>query len=458
MTKKILIEVIPVSDEQDSFLQIKMSDIIIKKFGLQKEQTIELYCNRNSLMVNIVSINESEPVIQCPTFILKELQLPPENFSITLFKKANDKLEMGPVIGLLTEATEKNNQVSFGSIGEFCEEISLYASEIGVLFYVFTLNTFYDQKGYIFIDGIWKKSSVPYPHVVHNRIHSRKREQHSSFIDFTNELQMNNIPYFNDHFLNKWEVHEMLYDNEHLHSYLPDTMLLTNKDVLFEMLEKYQCVFVKPVHGSQGRNIFRIQKTDEDTYFLDYTTFSGDIETVHQSFPSLFQSLFSRLKQHTFIVQQCIPLLSYKEKPLDFRVLCQKQASEKWQLTSIVARVSSKDEFVSNLARGGEIQKVHSVLLENFEMKEIPHIKRLIRDLALEVAEIIDGTADGLFAELGIDLALDETGKPTIIEVNTKPSKNQEQDKLSNKIRPSAKALLQHCVFLSNQHDQSKIG
>lgn len=450
MTEKILIEVIPVSDEQVSPFQIKMSDIIFKKLGLDKQQKVELFCSRNSIMVEIVSINESEPVIQCNNLVLRELQLPGESFSIMLFKKGKNALEIGPVVGLLMEVSEKKDRISLGSIEEFCEELSLYASEIGVLFYVFTLNTFYDQNGYIYIDGIWKKSTVPYPQVVHNRIHSRKREQSPRFIDLTNELQINNVPYFNDHFLNKWEVHEILKEYEHLYSYMPDTVLLTSRDVLFEMLENYNCVFVKPVHGSQGRNIFRIHKTDIDTYSLDYTTFSGDIETYHQSFTSLFQSLFSRLKQHTFIVQQCISLLMYKEKPLDFRVLCQKQSSEKWQLTSAVARVSSKDEFVSNLARGGEIQKVHDVLLENFDVKEVPHIKRLIKDLALEVAEIIDGSANGMYAELGIDLALDKNGKPTIIEVNTKPSKNLDQEKLSTKIRPSAKALLQHCVFLSN--------
>ncbi|MEH7222697.1 YheC/YheD family protein [Bacillus sp. JJ1566] len=450
MTEKILIELIPVSNEQVSSLQIKMSDSIFKKFGLQNEQKIELICSRNSVLVEIVSINEGEPVIQCTDFILKELQLPTGNFSITLYKRSTNRLEIGPVVGLLTEVNEKNAQISFGSIEEFCKEIALYANEIGVFFYVYSLNTFYNHNGYIYLDGKWIKSIVPYPQVVHNRIHSRKREQSRKFIDFTNELQMNNVPYFNDHFLNKWEVHEILKEQEHLHSYIPDTELLTSKDVLFEMLEKYQCVFVKPVHGSQGRNIFRIHKTDEDKYLLDYTTFSGDIETVYQGFASLFQSLFPRLKQHTFIVQQCISLLLYKEKPLDFRVLCQKQSSDKWQLTSIIARVSSKDQFVSNLARGGEIQKVYQVLLENFDVKQIPHINRLMKDLALEVCSIIDGMDDGIFAELGIDLALDVNGKPTIIEVNTKPSKNQEQDQLSTKIRPSAKAILQHCIFLSN--------
>ena len=98
------------------------------------------------------------------------------------------------------------------------------------------------------------------------------------------------------------------------------------------------------------------------------------------------------------------------------------------------------------------MQKVHKVLIENFDVKQIPHIKKLMKELALEVAAIIDGNDDGIFAELGIDLALDENGKPMIIEVNTKPSKNQEQDQFSTKIRPSAKAILQHCVYLVQHH------
>ncbi|WP_449539287.1 YheC/YheD family endospore coat-associated protein [Ferdinandcohnia sp. Marseille-Q9671] len=451
MTEKVLIEVIPVSDEQVSSFHIKMSDVIVKNLALESSKEITLICSRNSVNVEIVSINESEPVLLISDTLLNELHLPSQSFSINLFKQAKNTLELGPVVGLLTEITEKDNQVSFGSIQDFCNELSLFANQIGVLFYVFSLPIFQKQNGYVNLDGTWVKSIVPYPHVVHNRIHSRKREQSPVFIRFTHELQQKNVPYFNDHFLNKWEVHEILHENEHLHSYLPDTMLLTSKEILFEMLEKYECVFVKPVHGSQGRNIFRIHKTNQGTYYLDYTTFSGEIETVHQSFSSLFQSLYSRLKQQTFIVQQCMSLLLLNEKPLDFRILCQKQDSEKWRLTSAVARVSSKDQFVSNLARGGEIQRVHDVLVENFDVKQIPHIKRLLKDLALEVASIIDCTADGIFAELGIDLALDSSGIPTIIEVNTKPSKNLEQDKLSSKIRPSAKAILQHCVFLSNR-------
>ncbi|MFT4417069.1 YheC/YheD family protein [Fredinandcohnia humi] len=452
MINKSIVEVIPLPVEQLHFSKIKISNKIIKKFALQPGDEIEIVCNRNSTIVEIVSINEKEPIIHCSETLMQGFHLPIEPFTISLYKVSQNKLELGPIVGLLTDIIEKNNEVSLGSIDDFCRELSHYANEIGVLFYVFSLKKYSEEYGYYLLDDKWQKSTVPYPHVVHNRIHSRKREQSDLFKTFVHELQVNKIPFFNDHFLNKWEVHEILLEHEHLLSYIPETKLLTTKQDLNEMLEKHECVFIKPVYGSQGKNIFRISKNHENRYFLDYTTFSGEIETVYEGFTALFQSLYSRFKQQTFIIQQCIPLLSYKEKPLDFRLLCQKQENEKWQITSAVARVSSKDQFVSNIARGGEIKKVNDILFENFESKSVPHIKRLMKDVAIEVASIIDLSTEGIFAELGIDLALDVEGKPTIIEVNTKPSKNHDQDKPSSKIRPSAKAILQHCVYLANKY------
>ncbi|MFS0862495.1 YheC/YheD family protein [Fredinandcohnia sp. 179-A 10B2 NHS] len=450
MIDKTHIEVVPFPDEELHPFKIKISEKIINLFSLHHTQEIELSCSRNSTLVEIVSINERDPVIHLSYSLLQELKLPNETFSLSLYKVSKNRLSLGPIIGLLTDISEKQNHVSFGSIENFCRELSMYADQVGAFFYVFSIDTFNEQVGFVLRDDKWKKTVVPFPDVVHNRIHSRKKEQSSLFKTFVSTLQENHTPFFNDHFLNKWEVHEILQENDHLLSYLPDTELLTHRDILYEMLEKYECVFIKPVHGSQGKNIFRISKTNENIYFLDYTTFSGEIETVYHSFTALFQSLHYRFKQQTFIVQQCIPLLQYKEMPLDFRILCQKQENEKWSTTSAVARVSSKDQFVSNIARGGEIKKLNDVLLDNFEAREVPNIKRLMKDLSIEVASIIDMSNEGVYAELGIDLALDKDGKPTIIEVNTKPSKNLEQDKPSTKIRPSAKAIIQHCVYLAD--------
>ena len=71
----------------------------------------------------------------------------------------------------------------------------------------------------------------------------------------------------------------------------------------------------------------------------------------------------------------------------------------------------------------------------------------VMRDLSIEAADIVSRNTNGVTGELGIDIGVDDTGRPWIIEVNSKPSKNFE-DTLT-KIRPSAKAIIQFCTKLA---------
>ncbi|MBD8067738.1 YheC/YheD family protein [Bacillus sp. PS06] len=449
MTKKIHIEIKPVSDEQISTNTIQISEPISKRFQLEDGQHLNLHCGRNSQEVQTVCIKESDPILYCSKSLLEKLSLPEGTLSITFSQINNHSFSLGPVICLLTEIREISDSISLGTIEEYCEELAVYCERLGILFYLTGLKLFQENLGYIFQDGSWKKSTVPVPHVVHNRIHSRKREKSELFKQFSNTLGELGIPYYNDHFIDKWEVYEALVKEEHLSPFLPETQLLLNKQVLEEMLAKHPIVFLKPIHGSQGRKIFKINNQEDGHYELDYTTFAKEMESNYDSFQSLFLSLKSRLHQG-YIIQQGIPLYSYQNRPLDFRFLCQKVDNDDWKITSIVARVSAKDDFVSNLSRGGELKKIDEVLATSFESKEIKQIKKLMNELAVEIASLIDTSIPGIFGELGIDLALDEEGKPWLIEVNTKPSKNQDQHKLSSKIRPSAKAVIKHCLYLAN--------
>ncbi|GAA3330118.1 hypothetical protein GCM10020331_081370 [Ectobacillus funiculus] len=67
-----------------------------------------------------------------------------------------------------------------------------------------------------------------------------------------------------------------------------------------------------------------------------------------------------------------------------FRILCHKTEQNQWKLTSAVARVSSPNEFVSNIAMGGEIYKFDEVLQFAFSQKQVRHLKKLLSELALE--------------------------------------------------------------------------
>ncbi|MGQ4667356.1 YheC/YheD family protein [Metabacillus halosaccharovorans] len=421
--------------------------------GLSKNiHSLKISCGMHTVFCPIVFIDEEDLSLSLPAHIFDELHLPHQTLSLQGQLVNPRNLKLGPIIGLLTEIKEKDHHVHFGSIHEFCKELAAYCYTNGCLLYIFSFSSYNKQmmQGYCFHQDKWIKTTVPYPDVVHNRIHSRTLEKSKKFLDLTSDLIENKIPYFNDRFLNKWEVHQILSANEHLLPYLPESQLLESKNMLKSMLTEKKDLFIKPINGSQGKRIFRVKQTDENQYFLDYTTFSGDINKEYQSFEELFKTLYPRLKKEGFLLQETIPLKSYKNRTLDFRFLCHKKDRHQWKVTSAVARVSAEQQFVANLARGGEIYRSKEILQELFGEKEAGHLRKLLAELSIEIVEVICIQAGGEFGEFGIDLSLDENGHPWIIEVNTKPSKS-EDDLKSGKVRPSAKSIIQYCIFLYEQ-------
>ncbi|WP_456276050.1 YheC/YheD family endospore coat-associated protein [Bacillus sp. AK128] len=439
---------------------IRIPEELFLQWSLSLSKKYHLQCGDYSTYVRLFPEPDLKDVVMDPKLI-NALKLPTTDQNLTLFYHEHaEMLSIGLIIGLLTETRELENGPSFGSVHEFAKELSTYCQENHVLFYVFSLRTFdvdsLKVQGYIWNGGKWELSEVPVPHVVHNRIHSRKREKSVGADRLFTLLQEKQIPFFNDHFLNKWESHQHLIQHEHLLPYLPETELLLNINLLEEVLSKHNRVFIKPIHGSQGKKIMKIEKTDEH-YLLDYTTFNGEIEKKYETIQELFHAIKPRLANQTSIIQQGITLLTYEDRILDFRFLCHMNHMNKWKVTSAVARVSSPNEFVSNLARGGELYKVNTLLRNLLDTKTALDVNKMLYELAVEVASSIGQSEEGLFGELGIDLALDEQAKPWIIEVNTKPSKNLDSSTPTLIVRPSAKAVIQYCLYLSNPFQRSDL-
>jgi len=421
--------------------------------GLPKHiHSLKISCGMHTVSCPIVFIDEEDLSLSLNFKMYDELHLPHHTLSLQGQLIAQQHLKLGPIIGVLTEVRGKDPDVHFGSIHEFCKELAIFCKNNGCFFYIFSFSSYNKDKmnGYYFYQDKWIKATVPYPDVVHNRIHSRRLEKSKNFLDLTTDLIEHKIPYFNDRFLNKWEVHQILSANEHLLPYLPESRLLESKETLINMVTGKKDLFIKPINGSQGKRIFRVKQMDENHFHLDFTTFSGDINNEYESFDELFRALYPRLKKEGFLLQETIPLKSYKNRTLDFRFLCHKKDHHHWKVTSAVARVSADQQFVANLARGGEVYRIKELLQELFGEKEAGHLRKLLAELSLEIVEVICIQAGGEFGEFGIDLALDEDGHPWIIEVNTKPSKSEDDPKLG-KVRPSAKSIIYYCQFLYEQ-------
>lgn len=352
-----------------------------------------------------------------------------------------------PVIALLTEINE-DGRPDFGKVHSFCEELHQGISDLGGSFYVFSLKSFSEKgvEGFFYNQDTeeWTKDFLPLPDVIYNRISSRRTEFSKRFIDFLNKLDTLGIKFFNHRFLSKWEIHEFLMTEEHLQSFLPETHLYSDS-ALEKMLKQYDELYIKPVHGSQGRNIIQLTQSD-GLIKVSLSSLPAKIIPPFQQAGGLARAIAKLVEKRLCIIQQGVQLAEFNGRTMDFRILCHKNAQQFWKVTSIVARVSAETFFVSNIARGGEVMKPVYTLAMLFGKEQARHQLALMKELALETAETISRNATGHHAELGIDIGIDTKGKLWLIEANSKPSKNFEER--GSKIRPSTKAVIDHCYGL----------
>jgi glutathione synthase/RimK-type ligase-like ATP-grasp enzyme len=440
------IAIIPRRSMNDNDHLVQMSPQLCKQLQLKNNQEIKLSLGKKIIVIRIKTIQMMADEMLFPENLFYELCLPIQSYRFQYsYIKECRTLYLGPIIGLLTDfKIEPNEEPYFRSIHHFCEELNNGTNENGGFFYVFSYPDF-EIQGYYFKDGKWYSSELPLPDVIYNRIHSRKVEYTQGFKYFRDKLAQLNIPFFNDRFLSKWEVHEYLNHENHLSAQIPETKLFT-KENLFDAASRYETIFIKPVHGSQGRNIFKLTKSDE-RYLLKSSANNSVIPTDLCTLEEIYYYLKPHLNNRIYIIQQGILLITFESRSMDFRVLCHKNKENLWKVTSVVARISAEEEFVSNLARGGEMMTPLQALSRVMSKEDSKAVLLQMKALALDTASSISLHSPGLMGELGIDIGLDQDGKPWLIEVNSKPSKNFEDDQ--KRIRPSAKAIVQFCTMLA---------
>lgn len=444
----------------ESQAQIFLSQRLLDTIGLAPNQEVRIFLGKSVRTFTILLREIPFPEIHISEKMSAAFLIPLQTIPLqAMFDCETNSFFLGPVIGLLTDLPlSPEEKPDFRSIHSFCEELGQRISEIGGLFYVFTYKDFAATavSGYYFADGKWTFAALPLPDVIYNRIHSRKLEQLRIFQTFREKLDRYNIPFFNDRFLSKWEVYQALSREEKMKPFLPETELLS-KENLTAFIKKFPTLFLKPVHGSQGKNIIKLSQDDAGLLHVQ-TSFSSPADQLGKrlSQDEIFQKIDTLLARRMYIIQQGIPLVAHQSRAMDFRVLCHKSENDHWISTSVVARISSEQQFVSNVAQGGEVVKPLSALGLFFQKKTAKEILALLKEIAIEAAAIISRYSAGITGELGIDIGVDTAGKLWLIEINSKPSKNFEHNK--QKIRPSTKAIVQFCTLLAFETMEQKEG
>lgn len=451
-TPKVDVQVISSGILSDDVLMLGES--LMKKWGIPAQQHLALQFGsfRHSITIVPVSRNEGLRISQT---LARRMGIYSGTPLRLQYQATTRTLALGPLIGVLVSRDHpEQSDKPFGDITMFCRELTDACRSQGAYVYFFTPSAIgaspSSVEGWVYSKG-WHRMTLPSPDVVNNRLTTRKLENLPAVQQFLSEIKRRyGAHVFNEKFLDKSEVFDALKRDASLHKFLPESHTLTSYTMLRNMCSKYSSVFLKPVRGSLGKGIIRLTRIAPESWQASYAIVNGTKKQTFSNLTKLFSSLAGKMKTVKYLIQQGLTLIEVGGRPVDFRALTQKNASGKWAITSIVSRTAGSHHFVSNLARGGTLSTVkESVAKSNLPVAFRKGAYLRLQKAALEIARGIDTSIPAHFGELGIDLALDTSGRVWLLEVNSKPSKNDNTPLNEGKIRPSVRMMIQYARYIS---------
>lgn len=201
-----------------------------------------------------------------------------------------------------------------------------------------------------------------------------------------------------------------------LRKHIPETYLFTMEKVS-QMLKSFSSVFIKPNHGTGGTGIIKITNIGNNRHEVRF----GKKRQYVQS-DSLYKVIRSyQVPSQQYLIQRGLQLAQYRGSIFDIRIYMQKPTS-RWGISGMVARIATKNNYVTNYHKGGTGAPLDQVLnrfLKNNKLLVNQKINT-IQNLSQTIAITLNRTYPNI-CELGIDFGIEENGRIWIIEANTMP-------------------------------------
>jgi len=420
---------------------------------------------KRSIEANVKSTSRSSRIYMRPALV-NNLYIPKGVPLLVRFDASRNCLILGPLVGILLSTIRTSYSTNpFGFLTPFLEELADTSRKRGGLICAFTLEDVDWEtetvRCMIRKDDVWQRCTLPLPQCIYNRLTSRNTEKSEKVNAWIERCKKFDIPFFNEHFLNKWHVHKALAEQAGTHAFLPKTVRYRSMEDLQNMLQEFRTLYVKPANGSMGKGIYRLKKTPEG-YQCKSAASTGT--RIFKDIAKLHEFLWKRIEEKQYILQKGLSLIGIENKPTDFRVLVQKNHRGVWAITSLVAR-TGRNTVVSNVSRGGTMMRAAQALhlCGPWAGSVRPSVASL-KHLAIKIAELLEQTIPGHYAELGIDLGIDVNGRIWLLEINSKPSKalntlqppevpegaeGAEPPEVPRKARPSVRRLFDYSSYLS---------
>jgi len=432
---------------------LHMGAAMIRKLNIPTHRTLNLRFGSRKLEVQVTPLpRSSKNVLRMTESIADSLGLAHGDILRIRYDVRTKTITLGPVIGVMLPSMSDSLDRPFGNVTAFCKELHGASLNYGGLVYFFTPDGIAesDVDGLRYASQRFKRMRFPIPDIVYNRLTTRRLENKDSVQQFFLHVKSRHNGYvFNEKFLDKNDVFSALAREPAIRRLLPESHLFTKYEQLNNMCKRYGCVFLKPVTGSLGKGIIRVSRQG-DRIVCQFASVNGSLRKTYPSLQKAFPTIKSKVQGKRYLIQQGLALITVQDRPVDFRALVQKNQRNIWSITSIVGRIANSQSFVSNVARGGKLCAARLALMQsNLPTHLAASVYVTLKKAALDIAQVLDHEMPYHFAELGIDLAVDTTGRVWLLEVNSKPSKMDGTPLSVGKIRPSVKKMLLYSRALS---------
>ncbi|MBN6187993.1 YheC/YheD family protein [Aneurinibacillus sp. BA2021] len=342
-------------------------------------------------------------------------------------RKQKNRFAIGPFIGILTVA---GGGLFRGVQSNFIDIIEA-GRKWGAFVYVVPIENInwksHTVQGYVFHakEKKWIKELLPLPHVLYNRIPNRAYEEKEHVKAALEQLgTLRDVRLYNPQFFNKQKLYAILQKDAEVTSYLPQTLPLTSKTVLYDMLNLHPFVYVKPVQGMAGQGIYRIQKQRDGGFLLQYQQRNKTISKQFTAREDIWKYLSPRIVQ-PYLVQQGIDLATFENKLFDIRLLAQKNGCGIWDVTGTGIRLAGSGKITTHVPWGGSVQAPEDILLAAFPHTSQETLLASIHRMALNIARSLEKEWPTL-GEVSMDIGIDKNARIWFIEANAKPGKFDE--------------------------------
>lgn len=433
---------------------VYLSGALMKNLKLSGKKSVHLRLGGERVPAVVKPIKKTGKHLYLAYGVRKGIKIPKPG-SVFLRSLQEGEVQLGPLIGVLSDGPTSSHTNPFGSRSDFIKQLLRQGSKMSYIF-AFTprdINWENDTVNGYFLNeaGRFVRKRVPLPDVVYNRLPSRRAETTPLINQLRDRFVRRRIPFFNWSFFNKSDIYRLLERDPAVSRYVPESIMSPTPEQIKDMLDRHSLVYYKPNSGSLGNGIYRLSYIPRSGYYARYRKNGRNALLRFNSFSSLMRTLQARHGRSLrgYVAQQGIRLIEIDGCPIDFRFHMHKNGRNQWVVVGIGAKKAGKGSVTTHLKNGGSLLTPEQALTRAFGPRA-DEVLRHAKNVAITLAEAIESHHQHLLGEIGFDIGIDRDERIWMFEANAKPGRSIfKHPSLRGEGKASIDHILEHCLYLS---------